>query len=461
MVNDKTIDFFLDITKIPRESGNEYAISEYICNFARERNLEFIRDKYNNVIIKKYTGNSEPIILQAHMDMVCEKTDNLEFDFSKNSIEVYEERGYLKAKGTTLGADNGIGVAQILNILDSDLKINIEAIFTVSEETTMIGAENIDISMLKGKQMINLDGFDSHTVITESASFFDIILKTNFFNYVKDEHPKYKIILTGMDGGHSGFDIDKGRGNSIQKLAEFLLQLEDIRISDFSGGTKFNVIPSSATCVFSTELEFESIKSMIDVYVGGKKTKYSNLNIVIKKLDSTNLYDTLSLNESRNMLSSIIHFKHGVHNKNSSNQVTTSVNLGVLDLKSNIIKIGMRSSKIVEEKAILQYLKLYANLNKYEFSIHGSQPGFETSENSELIKNIVNSYRNVVKNNDLVLKPVHITVECGFFKEKMNNLDVAIISPEIMGAHTTEEKVNIESIIECDKWLYEILKNCR
>ena len=168
MMNTKTIRFFKDITNIPRESGNEKQISDYICKFAEERHLEYIQDEFNNVIIRKTDGDNNPIILQAHIDMVCEKEDNLEFDFKKDKIRIYEEDGYLKARGTTLGADNGIGVAQILNILDSDLKINVEAIFTACEETTMIGAEKIDVSMLKGKQMINLDGFEavSYTHLT-------------------------------------------------------------------------------------------------------------------------------------------------------------------------------------------------------------------------------------------------------------------------------------------------------
>ena len=163
-MNNKTISFFKEISNIPRESGNEKAISNYICEFAKKRNLNYLQDEYGNVIIKKYNGKNEPIIFQAHLDMVCEK-DNNNHDFRKDPIEVYEAEGYLRAKGTTLGADNGIGVAQILNILDDSLKLNIEAIFTVSEETSMCGAENIDLSTIKGRLLINLDGFNKKTII--------------------------------------------------------------------------------------------------------------------------------------------------------------------------------------------------------------------------------------------------------------------------------------------------------
>jgi len=188
----KTIEFFYEIANIPRESGNEENIANYLCEFAQKRNLYYTKDQYNNVIIKKKNNNKTPIILQAHMDMVCEKDNNIEFDFKKDSIKVIEENGYLRAERTTLGADNGIGIAQILNILDSNLNYNIEAIFTVSEETSMIGADKVDLSNIEGKQLINLDGFEKNTIIIESASFFDIILKSKYFLKNTNEKTFYK-----------------------------------------------------------------------------------------------------------------------------------------------------------------------------------------------------------------------------------------------------------------------------
>ena len=453
----KTIQFFKEITQIPRESGNEKQISDYICKFAKERNLQYIQDKFNNVIIKKTDGKNKPIILQAHIDMVCEKEENSNFDFKKDKIKVYEENGYLKAMGTTLGADNGIGVAQILNILDSDLKINIEAVFTVAEETTMIGAENIDVSMLEGKQMINLDGFEEHTIIIESASFFDVILNMKYAQFSKDTNKLYKISLTGMEGGHSGFDIDKNKGNSIIELAKLLKLLPDARIADFIGGTKFNVIPSTAECIVSSTAKFDEIKNIVEDFKNKQIAQYSNLNIKLEEI--TQPYDLISRNESKEFIEAILQFKHGVFFKNKSNQVTTSANLGVVDLKNNIMKIGVRSSKKEEEKNILEYLKEYSNNYKFEFVIQGSQPGFESNENSELVQNLVKSYKKVTGKEDLQLKSVHITVECGFFKEKIEGLEVAIISPKIIGAHTVSEKVEINSVNECDKWLYEMCQN--
>lgn len=460
----KTIDFFYEISKIPRESGNEQGISNYLCEFAKKRNLNYIRDEYNNVIIKKNNSNKSPIILQAHVDMVCEKDNNIEFDFKKDAIKVVEENGYLTAKGTTLGADNGIGVAQILNILDSDIECNIEAVFTVSEETSMVGAEKIDVSHLEGKQIINLDGFEENTIIIGSACFFDIILKSNYeFRQIESMRSNiYKVSLSGLLGGHSGFDIDKDRGNSSVILAELLNQIEDIELLDFVGGTKFNVIPMTAEAIFSSEFDEKEIKQILNKFIVDKKEKYSNIKILLEKIYNDEKYENekiLVLSNSKNFIKSILEFKHGVFKKNKRNEVVASANLGVVDLKNQVIKIGMRSSSEIEKENCLKYIQEYANNNDLQFIILGSQPGFETSENSFLVKKLKDAYKCVENTEKLSIKSVHITVEVGFFKEKIPGVDVAIISPKILNAHTPDECVDIVSIERCDKWLLKFLQS--
>lgn len=193
-----TIKYFKEIAKIPRESGHEEKIAKYLCKFAELRNLEYEKDEYNNVLIKKKNCNKTPLILQVHTDMVCEKEQNKCFDFEEDSIEVIEENGYLHANGTTLGADNGIGIAQVLTILDSNIETNIEAIFTVSEETSMLGSINFDTSKVNGKMLLNLDGFEENTILIESAGFYDIILKMhNKFKNIQDNNFNvYEINLT-------------------------------------------------------------------------------------------------------------------------------------------------------------------------------------------------------------------------------------------------------------------------
>ena len=458
----KTIDFFNEISKIPRESGNEENISNYLCKFAEERSLYYEKDRYNNVIIKKKNSNKAPIILQAHMDMVCEKGADKEFDFGNDSIEVIEENGYLRANGTTLGADNGIGVAQILNILDdSTIECNIEAVFTVEEETTMIGAEHIDVSSLEAKQLINLDGFEENTITIGSASFFDILLKFSydFEGIFNEESNVYKVSLKGLFGGHSGFDINKERGNSSIVLAELLKQVENIGLIDFVGGTKFNVIPSSAECIFVTRMGYSEVKKIVENFVDGQREIYNGIEIFVEEFSvdkDIQILDTLS---SRIFIESVLNFRHGVFKKNTRNEVIASINLGVVDLRNQVIKIGMRSSSETEEKKCLEYIEQYANDNGFEFMILGSQPGFETDENSELIVKLKRAFDNIEQVDVLDIKSVHITVETGFFKEKINGLDVAIISPKILGAHTVNECVSIDSVEKCDRWLKEFLLN--
>lgn len=456
----KTIDFFKEISKIPRESGNEENIADYLCNFAEQRSLYYKKDEYNNVIIKKKNSDREPIILQAHIDMVCEKELDKEFDFERDFIDVVEGNGYLRANGTTLGADNGIGVAQILNILDSDdIDCNIEAVFTVEEETTMIGAENIDVSSLESKQMINLDGFEENTIIIGSASFFDIVLNFNysFENIDSDDINVYRVSLQGLFGGHSGADIDKNRGNSSVILAKLLNKISDIRLFDFVGGTKFNVIPSTAECVFATKMEFDMLKAIIDKFVIEARKIYSNIEIIVQNVRSYKTAEVLNTIESKAFIESILDFRHGVFKKNVRDEVIASINLGVVDLKNQIMKIGMRSSSKVEERRCLEYIEKYAIEHDFEFVILSSQPGFETNENSELITRLSSAFGKVGHGGKLDIKSVHVTVEAGFFKEKIDDLEVAIISPKILGAHTTKECVSIESVKNCDKWLEEFL----
>lgn len=451
-MNSKTIDFFKQISLIPRESGNEEMISLFIENFAKERGLDYIRDEFNNVIIKKYVNDGDPVILQAHLDMVCEKDISKTFDFKNDSIELIFKDGYITANGTTLGADNGVGVAQILNILDSDLDCNIEAIFTVNEETSMSGASNIDLSSLKGKVMINLDGFDEDTILLGSAGFTDIDILMNYKLSEKSEN-LYKISVSGLAGGHSGFDIDKNRGNSIILLAELIDNFSEYRIIDFKGGSKINVIPSEANAIISTT---EDINNVVNNYLNNNKDKYNNLKIEIVTIADER--KSLSLEDSKLFIKSVLDFNHGVINKNSRGEVTTSENLALVDLKNNLVQVGLRSSIDSEEKELINKLEDYCNNYSYKLNIIGHQPGFYTNEESILVKRMKDTYYKINNTYPLV-KSLHVAVEVGLIKEKIKDLEVVIISPKIVGAHTPNEKVEIDSIEKCDRWLIKFLKD--
>lgn len=455
------IDIFKEISKIPRETGHEEKIAEYLCEFAQKRNLECYKDKYNNVIIKKKTCKGKPLILQAHTDMVCEKMQNKEFDFEKDPIEIIEKDGYLMANGTTLGADNGTGVAQILYILDSNIECNVEAVFTTSEETTMQGSIGLDTSMLEGNMLLNLDGFEEDTILLESAAFHDIIMKLKYNKEILGNKKIYTIVLSGLEGGHSGFDIDKNKGNSSIILSKILQEIDDIQILDFIGGTKFNVIPSEARCIFASNLNEEELQKIINSKL--KKINRKNVEVELTKvkneIHSKEKY-VLNVTDSKKFLNSVTNFPNEVINKNEQNEVTTSINLGVVNLKENVFKIGMRSSRKTEDKKTVTMLKEYAKRNNMEFEEIGYQPGFQTNRNDDIVKLLEKAFYLVEenKNRRLYKKSVHITVEVGIIKEKMTNLQVAIISPNIQGAHTVNEKVEIDSIDRTTKWIEEFIK---
>lgn len=452
-MNNRTIDFFKEISKIPRESGNEVMISDYIVNFCKERNLDYIKDQYNNVIVKKYFDDSEPIIFQAHLDMVCVKDEDISFDFFKDELQLIFEDDFIRANGTTLGADNGIGVAQILNILDSDVKRNIEAIFTVCEETTMEGALNIDLSSLKGKTMINLDGFDSDTILLESASFTDIDINTNYDFNEKSIGNLYKIKLSGLDGGHSGFDIDKNRGNAICLLSDLLMMFKDVRLASFQGGSRINVIPSCCEVIIETS---EDVFAIVNLYKENLVSEYNNLDIEAMLVEGYRF--VVSKDDTFKFLSSISSLGHGVINKNNRGEVTTSKNLALVNLDKNLMQVGLRSSLDEERKVVLDFLEKFSTDYNYECKIIGYQPGFSTSLDASLVKKMKHAYYKI-NNSFPAVKSLHIAVEVGIIKEKIDDLEVVIVSPFIMGAHTPFEKVSISSVEACDKWLFEFLNN--
>lgn len=450
-----TIAFFREIASIPRESGNEKKISDYLVSFAQKRNLFYKRDEYNNVLIRKKTCEKLPIILQTHMDMVCEKEHAKQFDFATDPIELVEKDGYLMANGTTLGADNGIGMAQVLAILDSNILCNIEAVFTVSEETTMMGAMNFDVSSLEGEALISLDSFEENTIVLESASFYDIVLKTQYTLNSSKNMNAYEINLTGMLGGHSGFDIDKGRGNSDIELAKVLSKITDIEITDFCGGTKFNVIPSQATAKFYTNLTNDEMAQLCKTTQNKLRKEYPELKI---SCISKNMKEgALDNKQSKEFLEMIACFPHGVIFRNQSHEVTTSVNLGGVNLKSKELKVGMRSTKKIEETECIEMLKKYSKENQLRFNILGSQPGFESKENGKLIQDLLKSHPINLFKQQPILKSMHITLETGIFQFKKPELQIALISPNIQGAHTINEKVEIESINRTDEWLVNFL----
>ena len=255
----KVMKFFEEISKIPRKSGEEDKVVEYLKKFAIERNLEYYKDNYRNIVIKKEASqgkeNSPAIALQAHTDMICEKSPESNHDFSIDGLELYVDGDFIKAKGTTLGADNGIGVAIILAVLDCE-KIKapkLECIFTSEEETTMLGAINLDLANIESNRIISLDNGKEGKILISSAECNEWKGKVNFTRE-KTDKPSFELVYDSFKGGHSGGNIgDETRGNPIKLAIEILKKLQDVQIANITGGSQVNVIPREVSVKFVTE----------------------------------------------------------------------------------------------------------------------------------------------------------------------------------------------------------------
>lgn len=431
-----TIKYFLEITKIYRESKHEDNIIKFLENFAQKNNLSFYIDKHNNVLTKK-VNNKLPIILQAHLDMICISDNN--YDFKHKHLPIKINNQYIYTKHTTLGADDGIGIALILTMFDN-VNANIEGLFTSSEEIDMSGAKNFDTSLLKGKYLINLDGFNKNTIINKTADFYDIEISKKINMKKSIYNNTYKIEISNLKGGHSGADIAKGHGNAILILASILKEI-DIELISFEGGTKNNVIPSSASAYFNTNKEIDS-----NIF---KKYKKEHKELKIKILKTK--YQNKVFSNTLEYLDSILTLPKNIYYKN--NNIVTSYNLGVIN--NNIIKIGLRSSDNLSKEKVLK--KIIDNGKNYNYQVKETdfEPGFKTNKNSKLIKILQQN------NKKAIIREDHITVEVGFLQEKKKNLEIAIIAPSIKYAHSIKERVYTRTIIDTEKWLLKTIEELK
>lgn len=470
-IND-VMKYFYEISKIPRMSGKEEKITDYIENFAKENKLQYFRDAYNNNIIirektRKESQNS--IILQSHLDMVCEKDENSNHNFETDGLELYIDGDYIKAKGTSLGADNGIGVAIALSILSSS-KISlprIEAIFTVQEETTMMGAKQLDTSILKGTTMICLDNMNEEELIIGCAG-------AKIFNYeiigekTKKDNNKYKLIkigFRGFSGGHSGKDISNERGNPIKEMGEFLgilLNKYSITLKNIYGGKKVNVIPRECYCeIYINNKDFNKIHQEICTY--NKKTKekilQNNENIIIDLEEISDVdYICFDIRSTKKIINIINSIPNGVYSKDKYNNPIVSLNIGKIEKNENkvFVHFSIRSNKKALKEKLEKELKQI--IDKYKIIYTESElVGYEHIEKSLFIDNCKKIYTDYFGKTPKVINK-HICLEAGFFGAKISNLDFIAIAPNIFDAHSPKERCSIPSLLKIYNYIILILK---
>lgn len=447
--------YFYEISKIPRKSGNEEKIAKYLIEFAKERNFKYYTDSKFNVVIWKDASigyeDKEILGFQCHTDMVCEKVDGSTHDFLKDSLDLIIENGFLKAKDTTLGADNGIGVAYILEILDSNLNMpKLECIFTSTEETTMEGVRFLDSNILKSKRIISFDNFLDTEILISSATAKRWVSKIYMKKQEKDKNLiYYKLNMSGFKGGHSGIDIwDKKRGNPIKIVADILNEFESISISEIKGGSSENVIPRDINVVFAIEKSergtLEKLESKLEII----KKVYGNICIYLRELEDEGKEQIriYSKEDSKRLLEYIVNYKNGPLEYDEEENVVLSGNLGKIESFEDyvLLKYSVRyNDKKIGENLVTE---IEENMKKYNVICEDSSYmlGYEEPKESKLLDIVEKAYIEVMGNIPKKKKS-QACLECGYLGQKIENLEYIAIAPNIFDAHSPKERVEIAS----------------
>ncbi|RLD80430.1 MAG: cytosol nonspecific dipeptidase [Bacteroidetes bacterium] len=469
--------YFDEISHIPRPSKKEEKIIKYLFNFASEYNLEAEKDEVDNVVIRKAATpgmeNATPVILQSHTDMVCEKNNDVDFNFDTDSIQTYIDGDWVKAKGTTLGGDDGIGVAGALAILSANnIKHGpLECFFTADEETGMTGAFGLQPGFLKGKILINLDSEDEGELFIGCAGGIDTMIE---FEYKKEEIPQSwyscKISVSGLNGGHSGDEIDKGLGNANKILNRFLRRLSEkteFRLSNFDGGNLRNAIAREASAIISVSPHHkEQIRLALNIFTSEIQNEYLITEKALK-LDMNTVENTgfaIDIETQNKLLQSIYACPHGVISMSQSikNLVETSTNLASVKFKDDKIVIATSQRSSVDSA-----LTDAATMVRTVFELAGANikhsdgyPGWTPKLDSEILKITEKSYEKLFNKKPAVLA-IHAGLECGLFLTKYPHLDMISFGPTIKGAHSPDERMNIPTVQKFWDLLVDVLENIK
>ncbi|MBE6674994.1 MAG: aminoacyl-histidine dipeptidase [Ruminococcaceae bacterium] len=464
--NEAPFMYFEKISKIPRASHNEKAIADYLVSFARERGLFCYRDEVNNVLIVKNATqgreNEEPIMLQAHTDMVAEKNNGTAHNFETDPIELIQEGNILRANGTTLGADDGFGVAIMLAVLDNDALSHpkLECLFTSSEEVGLEGASAFDYSKIESRRMINLDSAEEDTVIIGCCGG----IRTELTVPVTKESGNfsgYKITLGGLCGGHSGEDINKGRLNAhivMGKILGKIAESDKFRISYITGGDKDNAIPRECECVIATEKEldlgwvndfarsFLSANEDKNLYVKAEKITTSS---AISQIDTGKMLDVLSVRNA------VLYYR-----TEPPILPETSRNLARIRTNENDISIGFSSRSYLEERldesmAELDALAKDVGGTTYH---HERYPGWASDKDIPLVKNWQRSFK-TVSGKDTEPTLIHAGLECGLMSRELKGLNAISVGCNVRDLHTPQEIMEIDSMDKIYDTVVDFLKN--
>ena len=466
--------FFEEILSIPRPSKHEEKMTEYLINWAKERNLEYVSDEIGNVIIRKGATkgkeNSPWVCLQSHIDMVCEKNSDKVFDFEKDAIVPKIEGEWLKADGTTLGADDGIGVATALAILDAnDIEHGpIECLFTVDEETGLSGAEALSADVLKSRILLNLDSEDEGEIFIGCAGGIDTVAKLPYDKEETPDAPAFKIMVKGLKGGHSGDDINKGLACANKLLNRILWSLDkemDLRLSCFEGGNLRNAIAREANATFVVaQADVELMKEMVEKFAVDLKYEFRttepDMEITLSEVEKPAfVVDMLSQD---NLLNVLYACPHGVlaMSREIPGFVETSTNLASVKMKEDhfFITTSQRSSVESAKYAAAYRVESCFLLAGADVEHGDGYPGWAPNPESKILKIAVDAYKKLF-NKEPIVRAIHAGLECGLIGEKYPGMDMISYGPTLRGVHSPDERLEIKTVELYWKHTLEILKN--
>ena len=467
---------FYEITQIPRPSKQEQQFVQYLVEQAKRYGLEYRLDQAQNVVIylpatKGYESHPT-IILQAHSDMVCDKLPERVIDFATEPLDIYVENGWIKARGTTLGADNGIGCAFALALLGNDKLAHppLELLFTSDEETGLNGALNLDASMLQGKRLINTDTEEWGAVYIGCAGGIDYELKKHCaLTFAPENLLPFQLIVGGLKGGHSGIDIHQGRQNAIKILAEVLWELDSIGIelAEFSGGRAHNIIPRDASALILIRPENEQPCREMCVKKLQQFLAYMNQedqNLFIKFVSAEKRPEKIYTKNDKDCFLNLMNlFPHGAHGFNWLSKeplVNYSNNLAIARLQDEelFVKTSLRYFERNESIPIELKLQSLAKSFGLELVKGGEYPSWRPEfENNQLLELAKQVFRDSF-NHEIEIKAIHAGLECGILKDKLGRVDAISIGPNLKAVHSPSEALEIDSTVKCFEFLTKILE---
>jgi len=465
---------FYALTQIPRPSKKEGKAIDFVEKFGKDLGLETIRDEVGNVMIRKPATpgmeNRKGVVLQGHVDMVPQKNSDKDHDFEKDPIEAYIDGDWVTANGTTLGADNGMGVAAAMAVLEAtDLEHPmVEALFTMDEETGMTGANALKPNILKGDILINMDSEDEGELYVGCAGGIDINVSHKFATENNSMDKAFNVHIKGLKGGHSGMDINIGRANANKLLFRALkaaADVSDVRLSSVAGGDLRNAIPREAVAVVAVSADkADAFKTSIENAVAKFRDEYKAAEdgIAVDVTEVENPANVLSETDHNALVDAVLETVHGVVKMSESMEglVETSNNLAIVKLTDGDLAVNCLTRSAADDEKMVFANKMKAIWDNLgcDVKLEGEYPGWKPNMDSEILKAMQGSYENLY-NRTPEIKAIHAGLECGILGAAYPNWDMISFGPTIRNPHSPDEKVNIETVEKFWKWLVETLKN--